>query len=90
MEISVADERRDPSLYAASSSDPRDRDFHFVRITSDPDYRTRRAAASMERTVGFGSVRLMLGYDRAWRTGGMGRNEWLGLVALRSRRLRTF
>lgn len=90
IQLSLADERRDPSFYHTTSNDTHDRGFRFVLDSVFPDHRRNRVTASLDRTVSFGAMRLTLGYDRAWRTGGIGRNEWLGLVALTSRRLRTF
>lgn len=90
VEVALADEERDPSRYHVTVSDTRDRGFRFVLDSVIPHYRTRRALASTEHALGFGAVRLTLGYDRAWRSAGTGRNEWLGLVSFRSQRLRTF
>jgi hypothetical protein len=94
VEVALADESRDPSQYTVTSSDPRDRTFRFVRLSDEPRYRRRRATASIERAVGgrgdAGALRFTLGYNRAWRTGGSGRNEWLGQLALRSHQLPTF
>jgi hypothetical protein len=90
IEIALADESRDPSLYTSTSSDPRDRTFRFVRLADEPRYRRRRATASIDRAVGAGALRFTVGYDRAWRTAAPGRNEWLGQLELRSHPLPTF
>jgi hypothetical protein len=90
LEVALADESRDPSKYTATSSDSLDRTFRFVRLTDEPRYRRRRATASIERPVGAGALRVTIGYNRAWRTGASGRDEWLGQLALRSHQLPMF
>lgn len=90
VELAVADERRDPSQYEVQTSGPNDRGWKFIRLTDDPDSRRRRATLSFNRQLAVGGVRLTLGYNRAWRTGQVGREEWLGLVSLTSRRLSVF
>jgi hypothetical protein len=90
IQISLADERRDPSLYRTTSNDTRDRGFRFVLDSVIPDHRRNRATASIDRSTRFGAVRLTLGYNRAWQTGASGRNEWLGRLELRSHPLTTF
>lgn len=90
LELTLADERRDPTPYTVSSPDPLDRSFRFIRGPDEPQYRRNRAAASFDRSIGVGAVRLALGYNRAWRTGQPARGEWLGLLMLRSQHLRGF
>ncbi|HEU4997043.1 MAG TPA: capsule assembly Wzi family protein [Gemmatimonadaceae bacterium] len=88
--IEVGDERRDPSLYRSTATAPEDSDFRLERVTDDPDVRRRRVVALLERPSGPGAVRVTLGYNRRWTTGGPARSEWLGQVAFRSQLLRTF
>ncbi len=90
VELALADERRDPAQYIVITSGPRDRGFQFIRQTDDPDFRRRRAVLAGEHDLREGSVRVGVGYNRAWRTGAAGRGEWLGLVSLSSRRLAAF
>jgi hypothetical protein len=45
---------------------------------------------SLEELLPAGALRLTVGYNRAWRTGQPGRNEWLGLVSLTTQRLTAF
>lgn len=90
VELSLADESRDPSMYTVTTTDTRDRGFRFVRLTDDPDYRRRRATASLGRPIGFGALRVTLGYNHVWRTGQPARGEWLGLLTFASRQLPTF
>lgn len=88
--ISVADERRDPAQYVVVVSGERDRGFRFVRVTDDPDFRRRRAAATLEHSLPVGAVRLMVGYNRDWRTGTAGRGDWGLVLSLTSHRLSAF
>lgn len=90
IEATLADERRDPALYTVLISGPRDSGWQFLRLTDDPDFRRRRAVVSLDHDLPVGSVTLVAGYNRAWRTGSAGRTEWLGLVSLSSRRLAAF
>jgi hypothetical protein len=88
--LTAVDERRDPAQYTVTTSGPRDRGFTFVRISDDPDFRRRRAVATLERVLAGASVRFTLGYNRAWRTGQSGRDEWLGALSLSTQRIPTF
>jgi Capsule assembly protein Wzi len=80
--VSVVDEWRNPSQYTVSSTQPRDAAFRFVRLTHDPDLRRIRVLASDRQLLGRGSIEISAGYNRAWRSGGPGRNEWMGAVAV--------
>lgn len=88
--VAVADERRDPAQYVAIVSGDRDRGWQFVRLTDDPDYRRRRAAASLEHALPVGAVRFTVGYNRDWRTGAPVRDDWSALLSLTSHRLAPF
>ena len=88
--LAIADESRDPSQYTTTSNNTRDQGFRFVRLTDDPDFRRRRAVVSLERPLAFGALRGAVGYNRAWRSGGPARSEWLGQLAVRSHLLPTF
>ena len=88
--LSVADERRDPAQYVVVVSGERDRGFQFVRTTDDPDFRRRRAAATLEHALPAGALRLMVGYNRDWRTGTAGRGDWGLVLSLTSHRLAAF
>jgi hypothetical protein len=90
VEVTAADERRDPSQYTVTVAGPHDRGFTFIRVTDDPDFRNRRLMASLQRLMPSGAVNLSLGYNRAWRTAQAGRGEWMGLISLTSYRLATF
>jgi hypothetical protein len=90
VELALASERRDPSQYTVTTSDPRDRGFQFVRLTDDPDIRRTRLTTSVTRSLGLGSLRVTLGHNLAWRTGQPKRDEWLGLISLTSQRLAVF
>jgi hypothetical protein len=88
--ISAADARRDPAQYVVVVSGERDRGFQFVRVTDDPDYRRRRAAATLEHPLPVGALRVMVGYNRDWRTGAPGRGDWGLVLSLTSHRLATY
>jgi hypothetical protein len=88
--ISLADERRDPAQYVVVIAGDRDRGFQFVRTTDDPDYRRRRAAAVMEHALPAGALRLLVGYNRDWRTGMPARGDWGLVLSLTSHRLAAF
>jgi hypothetical protein len=90
VELTAADERRDPSQYTVTVSGPYDRGFTFIRVSDDPDFRNRRLIASLQRLMPGGAVQLSVGYNRPWRTAQPGRDEWMGLVSLTSYRLATF
>lgn len=90
VDLTVADERRDPSQYTVTVSAERDRGFKFIRLTDDPDVRRARAVASLERGLGAGALRVSGGYNRAWRTGQPARHEWMGQLSLAMRLLPTF
>jgi hypothetical protein len=98
LEVAVADEIRDPSLFANPPS-ARDTAFAYVRLTDDPRIRGRRALFSVERAVGSGALRATVGYNRAWLSGGAPpsgpatdppRSEWMASVAMRSALIRSF
>ena len=90
VDLSVADERRDPAQYVVVVSGERDRGWQFRRVTDDPDYRRRRAAVAIEHTLPVGAVRFSVGYNRDWRTGATGRDDWGVLLSLTSHRLTAF
>lgn len=90
VDLSVADERRDPSKYASTYLASRDRGFHYVRLTNDPDVRRARGILSVEREYGRGALRVDAGYNRAWRDGQAARHEWMGQVSFATRLLPTF
>jgi hypothetical protein len=73
----ASDERRDPSQYSSTVSGAFDRGFRFIRLTDDPSFRRRRALLTIVPSAFQGTARLTLGYNRAWRTDGPARNEWL-------------
>ena len=85
-----ADERRDPAQYVVVVSGERDQGWRFVRVSDDPDYRRRRVALTFEHELPAGSMRLMLGHNRDWRTGAAGRGDWGLLLSLSSHRLAAF
>ncbi|MGH7636197.1 MAG: capsule assembly Wzi family protein [Gemmatimonadaceae bacterium] len=88
--LSVADERRDPAQYVVVVSGERDTGWQFVRLTDDPDYRSRRASATVEQAFPVGAMRVTIGYNRTWRTGSTGRGDWALLLSFRSQRLTAF
>jgi hypothetical protein len=90
IELALADESRDPSVYEAVTTGTRDRGFRFVRLTNDPEYRRMRAALSFERWLGEMTVRATVGYNHAWRTGQTGRDEWMTALGFRTHRFPTF
>ena len=90
LELSLADESRDPSLYLTTSNNARDEGFRFVRLTDDPRYRRRKARLAFDRPVAVGAVSLAIGYDRVWRTGGAARGEWLAALAVRNQLFPSF
>jgi hypothetical protein len=90
VELTLADERRDPAQYRVIAHGPRDQDFEFIRLTDDPDFRRRRMMLAVEHDLPVGAVRFNVGYNRAWRTGSPGRGEWIGVLSLSNRRLTAF
>ena len=90
VDLTLADERRDPSLYTVTFTPPRDQEFTFVRMTDDPRVRRARAVATVERRIASGALRGSVGYNRAWRDGGAARHEWLAQIMLTSSVLPTF
>jgi len=88
--LQAADERRDPSLYMATSDNTRDQGFRFIRLSDDPRHRRRPLTAAYERAVRFGGVGGSLGWARVWRTNGPARNEWDAQITLRSHWLPSF
>jgi hypothetical protein len=90
VEVSLADEARDPSQYLTTSDNARDQGFRFVRLTDDPDLRRRRAVLSWDGPLGARAIRVSAGYNRSWRAGLSTRDEWLGQIAIRSHALPVF
>lgn len=90
LDLTLADERRDPSQYTVTVSGPQDRGFRFVRLTDDPDVRRARAVLSLEREIGRAALRVSGGYNRAWNTGQAGRHEWMCQLSLATQVLPTF
>jgi hypothetical protein len=89
LEVTLAHELRDPSLYT-STTGPFDEGFKLIRLTDDPDHRRTRIVAAAEQGSRLGSIRLALGYNRAWRTGERARKEWLGQLTISTRRFPTY
>jgi hypothetical protein len=87
IELTGADERRDPAIYNTVVSGPRDSSFRFVRVTDDPDYRRRRTVIAVDQVMPGGAFRFSVGYNRAWRTAQAGRDEWMGLISFTTQRL---
>jgi hypothetical protein len=90
LDLTLADERRDPALYDVIVAGPRDSGFTFVRRTNDPDHRRARATATLAQSMPFGALRVTLGHNVAWRPGQAKRGEWLGFISLNSQRLTAF
>jgi hypothetical protein len=90
VEIAYAAESRDPSQYAATSADPRDRGFRFIRVTDDARLRRGRAMLALDRATDAGAIRLTLGNSRFRQSGQRNRSEWLAELSLRSHHLPTF
>jgi hypothetical protein len=88
--LSLADERRNPSLYATVTTSPTDADFHFVRLTHDPNHRRARIVGSVRDSWGDRAVEFTAGYNRAWREKAAGRNEWMAALTIGSALLRDF
>ena len=90
MDLTFADERRDPAIYATTIGGDRDRGFQFVRVTDDPDVRRARVTLGIDRAIPSGALRFALGHNRSWRPGQAKRREWMGQMTLRSVHLPTF
>jgi hypothetical protein len=88
--VEVADERRNPSIFSATSTAPADRGFRFVLDTLIPDFRRDRVTGWMERNLGPMTAGVTLGAARVWQSGGAKRTEWALQLALRRQFLRTF
>jgi len=88
--LSFARELRDPSLYASTSSGPRDSGFVFIRLTDDPDRNRLRTVGSVSLPVSGGVLTGLAGHNLAWRTGQRRRNEWFAAVSHSSRLLQSF
>jgi hypothetical protein len=89
-ELLFADERRDPAIYTTSVTQPRERGFHFIRLTNDPDVRRTRAHIAYSRGIRLGAVDIALGHNLAWRPGQAKRREWMGQMIFSSVHLPTF
>lgn len=87
VELTAVDERRDPALYTVVTSGARETGWRFIRLTDDPDFRRRRATLSLDQVMPGGAFRFGVGYNRAWRTGQAGRDEWMGLISFTTQRL---
>jgi hypothetical protein len=88
--LSLADERRNPSQYTVVVDDSLDRGFRFVRLSHDPDYRRFRVTGAASRALGPGTIQFSGGYNRAWRAGQSGRNEWMAALAISALAPRAF
>jgi hypothetical protein len=84
LELVLADERRDPALYSATTTQPRDRGFRFIRVTDDPDVRRARVLLTLRHAMPFGALALSVGHTLAWRTGQTKHGESLGQVTFSS------
>jgi hypothetical protein len=89
-ELLLADERRDPALYASTTTQPRDRGFQFIRLTDDPDVRRARAVLTVRQALPAGALSIVLGHTLAWRSGQPRHGEWLGQVTFSSAYLPAF
>lgn len=88
--LSIADERRDPSLYTVTITGERDRGFQFIRLTDDPDVRRATLLGTLDGAIGAMGARVSYGLARSWREGRTARLEWLTHVELRSQVLPWF
>jgi hypothetical protein len=88
--LALADEIRDPSQYTVTTTGPRDQGWKFERVSDDPRIRRRRAQLRWMTALPTGSLDLSLGVNRAWRTGDVPRNEWMGQLRFSTQRLPQF
>jgi hypothetical protein len=89
-EITLADERRNPSLFRSVVSGPRDQHFGFALDSLIPNVRRTRLSTSFERLVGPVTIAMAGGVARSWQVTERGRTEWMLELRMRRDFLRTF
>lgn len=90
VELGVADERRNPSIFTITSSGSRDQGFRFVLDTLKPNVRRDRLVASLERELRSVTGTLTVGAARFTPEASAPRNEWVVELRVRRYALRMF